>query len=234
MYHYVSSPPPGADSIRRDLSVPPDRFEEHLRRLREEGYESISLYDLALALQIGQPLPPKPVIITLDDGYRDAYTEAFPRLRQYGFTATVFVITGYLDEERPEYLTWDQVVEMEAAGMSMEPHSYTHVDLRGKDVDHIVWQVLRSKESLEARTGKTVRFFCYPSGGHDELTVRVLESAHYWGGVTTSQGIIHRSDHMFELERVRVHGYYDADDLMATIQWFVDSCEEDPECTMTP
>ena len=42
------------------------------------------------------------MIITLDDGYRDAYTEAFPRLRQYGFTATVFVITGYLDEERPE------------------------------------------------------------------------------------------------------------------------------------
>lgn len=221
MYHYLSTPPAGADAIRRDLSVSPERFEEQLRYLREAGYTSISLHDLALALEIGWPLPPKPIILTFDDGYRDAYTEALPLLQRYGFTATFFLITAPIDQDHPEYLTWDQVREMAQAGMSIEAHGYTHMDLRGKPVDYIIWQVLGSKEAIESRTGKTVRFFCYPSGQYDEPVVRVLRSAHYWGAVTVKTGVEQRSGHLFELERLRIRGGYDLAAFVNLLQTFM-------------
>ncbi|MBM3188705.1 MAG: polysaccharide deacetylase family protein [Chloroflexi bacterium] len=218
MYHYISAPPADADKIRLDLSVPPDRLEEHLQYLRGAGYTGITLHDLALALQTGHPLPDRPIVLTFDDGHRDHYTHALPLLQRHGFVATFFLITAYIDEERPEYLTWDQVIAMHEAGMEIESHCYTHVDLRDRDVDYLVWQMLGSKEAIEARTGRPVRFFCYPAGKYDELAMRVLHSANYWGAVTVNPGAEHRSDAMFELQRVRIHGDYSAQDLAAVLR----------------
>jgi len=221
MYHYLSAPPPGADAVRRGLSVSPEQFEQHLRYLREAGYETISLHDLALALQIGHPLPEHPIVLTFDDGYRDNYERAFPLLRAYGYTATFFLITGFIDDGNEAYVTWDQVVEMHEAGMEIEAHGHTHPDLRGRDVDYLVWQVLGAKEAIEARTGEPVRFFCYPSGKYDDLVIRVLHSAHYWGAVTVSPGVEHASDGMFELSRVRVPGDLTAAGLAATLNAYM-------------
>ncbi|MHB0856501.1 MAG: polysaccharide deacetylase family protein [Anaerolineae bacterium] len=217
MYHYISAPPAGAGAVRQDLSVSPDRFGEHLRYLRDAGYTGISLYELVLALQTGYPLPEKPIIITLDDGYADAYTNAFPLLKEYGFTATIFVITERLDAQHPEYVSWDQVREMSSAGMDIEPHGYTHASLRNCSVDYLVWQTLGPKQAVEERTGKPVRLFCYPSGAYDRRTVEVLQSAHYWAAVTTAFGAQHRSDRLYELDRLRVRGRYTATDLATVI-----------------
>ncbi len=221
MYHYISEPPPGAGSVRRDLSVPPERFASHLRALRDQGYTTISLHDLTLALQIGHPLPEKPIVITFDDGYRDNYENAFPILQEYGYTGTFFLITSVIDEGHPDYMSWDQVIEMAAAGMEMQAHGKTHDDLRGRSVEHLVWQMLGPKESIEAHTGTPVRFFCYPSGRYDAEAIQVLHSAHYWGAATTRAGVDQRSDRMFELPRIRVRGDYDATRLLAVISSFM-------------
>lgn len=221
MYHYISEPPDPSDAVRVDLSVPPAVFREHLAYLQAAGYQAITLRELIMALQTGAPLPEMPIVLTFDDGYRDAYTEAFPALREASFVGTFFLLTEPVDAGNPAYLTWEQVVEMHAAGMEMQAHGYTHVDLRGRDADYLVWQMLGSKEAIEERTGETVRFFCYPSGHYDELAIRVLRSAHYWGAVTTHQGVDHTSDNLFELARIRVHGRYTAEDLAALLDWYL-------------
>lgn len=228
MYHYISVPPPDADVIRRDLSIPPETFEEHLRFLKEAGYTSISLADLALALEAGYPLPEKPIILTFDDGYQDNFEVAFPLLQRYGFTATFFLLTAPIDAQDPAYISWDQAIALDAAGMELGAHGYTHVDLRGHTVDYLVWQILGSKEAIEARTHKPVRFFCYPSGQYDDLTIQVLRSAGYWGAVTTAAGDLHHSGELFTLQRVRVHGHYSAQDLAATLAWFATQGEARP------
>jgi len=214
MYHYISQPPWGANAIRRDLSVPPERFASHLRALRQAGYHSISLRQLFDYLMRGQPLPPKPIIITIDDGYVDAYTNAFPLLQEYGFTASFFVITDFVNEQRPEYLSWDQLREMADAGMEIGCHSRNHPDLRAKSVDYLVWQALGCKESIELELGFHPRFISYPSGSYDQRTIDVFHSAHYWGGLTSHQGTYQSSDHPFELKRIRVRGSHTADDVL--------------------
>mgnify|MGYP000470139920 CR=1 FL=1 len=215
MYHHIDTPPPDADAIRRDLSVTPQNFEAQLHYLKQAGYESVTLNDLALYLTVGKPLPPRPIILTFDDGYADAYHHAFPLLRSYGFVGTFFLISAPIDQGNPDFLSWDQVWEMHAAGMRFEPHSYDHPDLRNRGYQFLVFQILAPKEAIEARTGEPCRFYAYPAGRYDQKVIDVLRSAYFWGGVLTEQGATHTTADLFTLRRVRVQG---SDDLEAFIR----------------
>ncbi|MGB9302054.1 MAG: polysaccharide deacetylase family protein [Anaerolineae bacterium] len=212
MYHHVGEPDPAADAIRRDLSVSPDDFEAQLRYLIEHGFEPVTLESLVTHLQLGHPLPLKPVILTFDDGFKDQYTNAYPLLRKYGFVGTFFIITRFADEERPEYMSWSEIELLHADGMEIGSHSYTHPSLYGKSFDYVVWQVLGSKEAIEARTQEPVRFFSYPSGQYDQLTIDVVRSAGYWGAVTVEAGSMQTAERPFEFKRIRVRGSYDLSD----------------------
>jgi peptidoglycan/xylan/chitin deacetylase (PgdA/CDA1 family) len=206
MYHYLSTPPAGADAIRLDLSVSPQNFEAHLAYLREAGYETISLNELSYALSQEMTLPAKPIIITFDDGYRDNYENAFPLLVKYDYTATFFIFTQPIDTYNVNYLTWEMVIEMHQAGMEFGSHSYRHADLRNRDVDFLVYEILGSKEAIEERIGQPVRFFAYPSGQYDDLTIQVLDSANFWGAVTTHWGANQAYNQRFEMPRIRIRG----------------------------
>lgn len=219
MYHYISTPPDDADIYRRDLSVTPAHFRAQMAYLAEQGFHVISLYDLNLALRWGAPLPPDPVILTFDDGYRDAYTEAFPILQEFGFTATFFVITARLDEGHPAYITWAQAQEMIWAGMSIESHTKDHVDLRSRDQSFLAYQILGSVESIEAHTGRRPQFFCFPSGRWDEAALDVLRTAGLWAAVTTEGGVDHTTDSRLLLPRVRVSGDTDLATFEVLLRW---------------
>ncbi len=206
MYHYLSEPPANANLIRKDLSVSPALFTAQLDRMQAEGYTTISLYDLVANLTQGTVLPPKPVVITFDDGYRDNYANAFPILQAHGMKATFFIITDFIDGKQPAYLSWDMVRTMYAAGMSIESHSRNHVSLRGRDKDYLVWQALGSLQTIQAELGVAPRFICYPAGEYDQKTIDIFKSANYWAGITTIQGATQKSDDLFELRRTRIRG----------------------------
>jgi peptidoglycan/xylan/chitin deacetylase (PgdA/CDA1 family) len=214
MYHYLSVPPPDADRYRIDLSVTPDTFAAHLDAMQQAGYTPISFYTLLAHLNQGAPLPEKPVIITFDDGYRDNYEHALPLLAARGMTATFFIVTDFIDEQRPEYLTWDMVRALYAAGMSVESHGRNHVSLKNKDRDYLIWQALGSMETIQFELGVRPFFVSYPAGEYDDLTIDVFRSAGYWAGVTTVQGATHHSDDLFRMPRVRVRNSTSTDELL--------------------
>lgn len=221
MYHYLSTSPANADIYRRDLSVSPELFGAHLDRLQAEGYTTIRLYDLVAYLQQGTPLPPKPVILTFDDGYRDNYENAFPLLRARQMTATFFVVMEFINQERPEYLTWAMVREMYAGGMSIEVHGVDHTTLRKRSRADLEFQALRSYETLQNLLGVRPRFLSYPAGEYDADTIAVFQAAGYWAAVTTVQGATHHSDQLFELRRVRIRNTTTADELvrLLSLDW---------------
>jgi peptidoglycan/xylan/chitin deacetylase (PgdA/CDA1 family) len=213
MYHYISAPAAGADIYRRDLSVTPALFESHLKYLMDAGYHAITLDDLLYALAQGRELPAKPVILTFDDGYEDNYANAFPLLQKYNLVGHFFIISDFVNQKRPGYMTWPQIEEMAAAGQHFGSHSRDHPSLKGQSADYLVWQALGGKEALEEHLGQHPRWISYPAGQYDDRTIAVYESAGYWGGLTTRQGATHTLDNIFELRRVRVRGSYTAADL---------------------
>lgn len=204
MYHYISTPPEDADIYRVDLSVTPEDFHTQMQYLADNGYSPIDFYDLSLAITNKLELPLKPVIITLDDGYVDNYVQAFPILQEFGFTATFFVVTEFIDMNQTGYLTWDMVEEMAAAGMRIESHSRTHPDLRAQPRDYLIWQILGSQETIAAHIGYTPRYFSYPAGQYDDDTVSILQDLDFWGAVTTAGGKWHGFENRYTWTRLRV------------------------------
>ncbi len=204
MYHYISDPPEDADIYREDLSVSPADFRQQLQYLADNGYSTIDLYDLALAVARRKALPPKPVILTFDDGYLDHYTNAFPLLQEFGFTGTFFIITAYVDNQNPAHMSWSMITEMAAAGMRIESHTKTHPDLSEANREELVWQILGSQETLAAHIGYTPRFLCYPGGRYSEETIDMLQELDFWGAVTTAGGNYHTYEGRYEWSRVRM------------------------------
>lgn len=206
MYHYVSEPPKGANDIRLDLSLPGPDFELQLRYLINEGYHTIGLTDLILHLQQGVPLPEKPIVLTFDDGYKDAFTVAFPLLKKYGLTGTFFVFTQPVEEENRDYLSWQEIELMSAAGMEIGCHSYSHPDLRDQPDDVLVTELIDSKKEIESHINEPVLTFCYPANTYDSRVLQTLREAGYWAAVTTHQGMEHTADNRLLLRRIRVRG----------------------------
>ena len=218
MYHYISAPPPGADRYRLDLSVAPEQFEQHLHYLATNGFSTVSLFDLLRHLNTGAPLPARPVVLTFDDGYRDNYDNAFPLLKKYGFTGTFFVVSDFVNSGRPEFLTWEMAREMSEAGMSIESHSRTHPDLRGRSFQSLVWEILGPIEAITYYTGQRPHFFCYPSGKYDRDSIAVLKSVETWAAVTTNPGRLQTLENAMTWPRVRVHGGASADAFAALVR----------------
>lgn len=206
MYHYISTPPTGADRYRLDLSVTPENFAAQMQWLADNGYHTITLTDLYDYLATGVPLPDKPIILTFDDGYVDNYENAFPILKKHNLVGTFFILAGPTDVESPRYMTWAMLTEMSDAGMAIEVHGRDHVDMRRRKDDYLFFQIVGTQQAIEAHTGKPVRFMSYPAGQYDANVLRFLDRAGFWMAVTTKGGRDHTLDKPFELTRVRIRG----------------------------
>lgn len=204
MYHYVSELPPDADEIRSNLTLSPLMFEQHIQYLYDNGYHTITLEMLDLALNEGYPLPEHPIILTFDDGYIDHYQTVFPLLKRFQFVGTFFLVSGRIDQGDPAYLSWEQAHEMKEAGMEISPHTKNHYALVERDYDFLIYEILGSLESVQSHTGSTNRFFAYPAGRYDGLTLDVLGDIGMTRAVTTQMGNLHTTDNHYELPRLRI------------------------------
>jgi peptidoglycan/xylan/chitin deacetylase (PgdA/CDA1 family) len=206
MYHYIGFPPPDADKYRLDLTVTPDNFREQMQWLQAHDYHTISPSDLELAMMRGRKLPERSILLTFDDGYEDAYSDAYPVLKTFGLKGTFFVVTEWMDEGKSGYLTWKQAEEMALNGMSIQNHSRRHYDMRKRDGAWLVYEILGPIQTIEAHTGVRPQFFCYPGGQFDQNVVDELRAAGVIAAFTTNDGTFNYTDNMLRLPRVRIRG----------------------------
>jgi peptidoglycan/xylan/chitin deacetylase (PgdA/CDA1 family) len=187
--------------------------------LKQKGYTTITPDDLYEALRHGKKLPRLPVLLTFDDGYEDAYINAVPILSEFGFTGTFFVVTGWIDDNKDGYLSWLQAQEMVKEGMFIQNHSREHKDMRNRDHDWLVYQILGPEESIEAHTGVRPRFFCYPSGGYDDTVLRELDAAGVVAAFTENDSAFAYSDNMLRLPRMRIRGSTSLESFAYMMTW---------------
>jgi peptidoglycan/xylan/chitin deacetylase (PgdA/CDA1 family) len=218
MYHYVEPWPKDADEIRQGLTVKTEDFAAQMAYLHDHGYVTVSLYDLADAMALGKPLPAKAVVLTFDDGYRSLMDQVVPVLKPYGYTGTVFVVTQFTDDNRPEYITWPQAEALYAQGWKIEPHTKTHDQLEGRGRDFQLYQMLGSIETVQAHIGSRPRFFNYPSGKYDQLTLELAHELNLWGAVTVNYGLVHTWKDRYVMTRVRVSGTAGLNDFIYALE----------------
>jgi len=169
-----------------EVRMPPEQFEAQMIYMRDKGYESVSLKQLYQAFYKGGTLPSKPFAITFDDGYVDNYTIAFPILEKYGFTATVFMVSSYINGEG--FLSWSQLKELTAKGWEIEGHTLNHPYLTQMDKASVINELKSSKELLEKGLGQTVDFFAYPYGDFNADVAQAVKDTGYLMAFTTDRG----------------------------------------------
>jgi peptidoglycan/xylan/chitin deacetylase (PgdA/CDA1 family) len=219
MYHYISAVPPeqANDRFAVDLRVPPDLFEQHLVYLESHGYTTISVPRLWDALNGGAALPERPVILTFDDGYADAYTNAFPLLRKHRVVGTFFVTCNLIG--RPGYMTWDQVRELDAAGMDIQSHAMDHKPMSAFTLAGLAYQMGQARATLAQHLGHEVRFFAYPAGDYNATAINGLVANGYYAAFLKSGGSSQSADWRYQLRRARVTGYAGVDTFAAALRY---------------
>lgn len=169
-----------------EVRMPPDQFEAQMAYLQDQRYQSVTLDQLYQAEYFGGTLPTKPFVITFDDGYVDNYTTAFPVLKRYGFTATVFMVSSYINGEG--FLSWPQLKVLAANGWQIEGHTAHHPYLAKKDAATVLSELNSSKEILEKGLGHSVDFFAYPYGDFNDGVVLAVKDSGYVMAFTTERG----------------------------------------------
>jgi peptidoglycan/xylan/chitin deacetylase (PgdA/CDA1 family) len=201
VYHSVAPHHPGQTAEQQLLDVDTSVFSAQMHYLAEHRCSVISLARLIAALE-GGGVPANAVVITFDDGWENQYHYAYPVLRQLGLTATFFVYTAPIGHDAL-YMSWDQLREMQSAGMTIGSHSRTHPNLTNADVS-LSDEVDRSRQDIQRYLGTTPDFFAYPYGAWDARDVAAVREAGYRGARAYPGGPWNTSSDLFALRSVLV------------------------------
>jgi peptidoglycan/xylan/chitin deacetylase (PgdA/CDA1 family) len=197
MYHSVTlAHPPGYTTVE------PERFAQHLDAIKEAGYTTVTVSD-ALS---GRELPPRPVVITFDDGWSNNVLAAL-ELRRRGMSATFNVLSGMFHDRR--YLTREEVAWLaQHPYFEVGSHTHTHFLHWKGNLDALTEEVVRaelvqSKRALEEITGRPVTTLAWPYG----FTTPTLERLAKEAGYLSTQDVVNRiTATAGKIERLNVSG----------------------------
>jgi len=205
-------------SVARDpFSVSPESFEQQIAWLAANQL-AVSLGVVEEVLAGRRALHQDSVLVTIDDGYRDAFTTALPVLRRYGVPAVFFVTVGTIEErlgapqphqEQDARTSWDELAEMADGGMAIASHAWTHRSLGRMPPDEVREEAERSRETLENRLRVPVTAFAYPFGTRADFnaaTAAILARCGYTCAFTSQHGRIRPGIDPFTLPRIKVEG----------------------------
>lgn len=196
-YHVLGAAPP--DEPYPDLYVTRPDFHKQMNWLDDQGYEAVTLEQVEEAWYHGATLPPKPVVISFDDGYRPQFTYALPELRRHGWAGVLNLKAAGSD------LYPSNVEAMITAGWEVAAHTIHHLDLTGLDAAQLKEEVAGSRAILRRDYGVPVKNFCYPAGRFDATVIAAVKAAGYVGATTEMAGYADR-EHPYELDRYEILG----------------------------
>ncbi len=209
-YHSISDLPANS------FAVSTSDFARQMRFLAER-HTIISLDQVADLIRGGRPIPPRTVAVTVDDGYSDAYTHAYPILKRFAIPATIFLPVEFIGAgssdrvtsklPQTDFLSWDQVREMSPNGITFGSHTLTHDSLTKLTRQATQYQLEHSKARLEMEIGKAVTGFSYPYGRLRDFNPevgRLVSAAGYGYAVTGMSGVNDHQTDLFALRRTKV------------------------------
>jgi peptidoglycan/xylan/chitin deacetylase (PgdA/CDA1 family) len=213
MYHAIGNPP--ADAPFPGLFTPRGAFVAQMRALAGAGYHPVTLDRVWRAWRGRGALPPRPVVLSFDDGYRGDYTIARPVLRQRAWPAVLNLVVANLHRLGWGLRTW-MVERMAARGWEVDSHTLTHPDLTTVAPGSLRREVQGSRSILRRLVHQPVEFFAYPYGRFDAAVIEAVRQAGYVGAETTLPGLA-RPSQAFTLRRVRVEDGEAPADVLASL-----------------
>jgi peptidoglycan/xylan/chitin deacetylase (PgdA/CDA1 family) len=201
MYHVVGTPP--ADAPFPGLYVRRADFAGQLAWLRAHGYQAVSLRRVYDYWRRGYALPPRPVVLTFDDGYPEDYANVRPLLARRHWPGVLnLAVQNLLDRK----LTVPQIRALIRDGWEIDAHTLTHPDLTTLGRAGLRREVAGSRAWIRRRFHVPVDFFCYPSGRYDARVLAAVRAAGFLGATIEGFRPASPRDGLLTLPRIRVDG----------------------------
>ena len=196
--------------------VSPSDFQAQMEALRDWGYTAIPISLLVKAITQGASLPPRPVVISFDDGDENVYTNAFPIMHDLGFPGVLYIVSNYMDAK--DHLSTAEVLEMVAAGWEVGDHSLSHINLLDNPAE--TWtQAAQSRKDLQEALNVPVDTFAYPFGAADAHIMGKISEFGYTAAVGLVGGYVQGPDNLFYLSRIEVPYGATLDDFASLLPW---------------
>lgn len=190
-----------------------DAFERQLAWLRQQDATVLTAGELVGCLRRGEPLPPKTLVLTVDDAYLSFYQRALPLLRRYGYAATLFVNTDSVGQ--PGYMSWEQLRLAVAQGIEIGNHSASHaafVELLAQGGEagrqQVAQDLMRAQQQLRTHLGRAAKLFAYPYGEYSPEYAELLVSLGFDAAFGQQSGPVAVTAALFSLPRFPMGGVY--------------------------
>ncbi|MFD0681969.1 MULTISPECIES: polysaccharide deacetylase family protein [unclassified Paenibacillus] len=187
------------DPHESEYSISPERFELHLKALKENHYNVVSMEDFSYFLKKEKELPPNAVVITFDDGYESFYKYAYPILTKEKMMATMFLIVGYVG--KPPFMTWEQITTMKQQGYSFYSHTYNahnpvmgakgrqvtpltepifltdqkRVETEEEYIARIKNDISKANQICGEKIGNQLKLLCFPHGKYTDQLIKLAK-----------------------------------------------------------
>ncbi|MEG5066871.1 sulfotransferase [Microcoleus sp. B3-A4] len=194
-------------------AVTPQIFEQQLHNLKNLGYYSASWENWRSAKLAKTPLPGKAILMTFDGGYLDFFQYAWPLLKRFDFTATVFLVAESIGKtnswekaefEEVQLMGWPEILQLRDAGIEFGSMSATHQPLTALSPTEIVREAAKSRAILERGLEKSVKCFAYPYGDVDPIVAHLIGASGYTFGVSYHLNFSSFDDSLLSLPRIQV------------------------------
>ncbi len=207
MYHRIATIPNDRNSL------PPEKFAWQMAFLARQNYHTITPQELYAYYVHQKPLPPRSVLLTFDDAYRDVFDVALPILKKYNFSALVFPISNWIGRENAwenfhkaptTTMTWSDLKAWLNAGQTVASHTVDHPFLNNTPLEKSRYELKKSKSVLEEKLQIPIDFLCYPYGKFATTTMRLAKECNYLGAFAIFENIERKNLNLFALPRIPI------------------------------
>jgi len=189
-------------------SVTIEQLEAHIAELKLAKYSVLPLGEIVDRLIAGEPLPERSVAITIDDAFHSTYTKAWPRFSAAGLPITVFIATSHIDRGSSKHLSWGQLREMTAAGVTIGHHSVTHLHMPTATPDQNRQEITAATARFKAELGLKPDIFAYPYGETSLAVTEAVIAGGFKAAFGQHSGVAVSGGDMFYLPRFAMNKKY--------------------------
>ena len=219
VYHQFS------DEYSDKLTVKTENFYEQMRFLKENGYKVIGLDQLLDFMEFKAPLPDKAIVITIDDGWISTYRIAYPILKKFGFTATLFIYTGFIGGDMA--MDWSQLKEMAEDGFNVQSHTHSYQSLTMvKESEHfksyfnfLIMEIENSKKAIYEHLNLECRYLAYPYGETNPLVISLVKKLGYRAAFSVSRGGTPFFENPYNIGRSIIYGNFDMSEFINKLSY---------------
>jgi len=213
------------DNRYPSTNISTEVFRGQLAYLKQNNFTVWTMGRAAYAINSGQAIPPRTVVLTIDDGYHSFYENGLPLLEEFGYQATIYFNTTHIGHKA--YMNWDEVRNAQLRGMEIGNHSHAHGHfLDYSDPEERMEQFFADLNTSQAiffdSLGFSPDLYSYPYGEYDSVLKKALQHAGFTSASAQYSGVLYDKSNLFEIPRFPMGGPF------ATLKGFIQKSQMKP------